>query len=217
MTTERIGILGTGDVGRVLGKGLAGIGHDVRIGSREPDSAKLREWKAAVGKNGSSGSFAEAASHGETVILATLWTGTESAIRLAGGAAAFGGKIVLDATNPLDFSTGRPRLSISGQDSAGEQVQRWLPGARVVKAFNCIGNAHMVKPSFPGGPPDMFIAGEDTQAKVRVGALCAELGFGVVDAGGIEASRYLEALAMLWIEYGIRNKSFNHAFKLLRK
>jgi 8-hydroxy-5-deazaflavin:NADPH oxidoreductase len=216
MDKTKIGILGTGDVGRVLGAGLAGLGHEVKIGSREPGSAKIMDWLAKVGPRGSAGTFAEAARFGEIVILATSWMGTESAIRLA-GPDSLAGKPVIDAVNPLEFSTGAPALAVGHTDSAGERVQRWLPKAKVVKAFNIVGNAHMVKPDFPGGPPDMFIAGNDEGAKQAVGALCQELGWPTIDLGGIEASRYLEPLAMVWITHMFRTKHGNHAFKLLRK
>ncbi len=216
MSLEKIGILGLGDVGQVLGAGFSAVGHDVKIGSREPGSARLKEWLTRVGARGSTGTFADAARFGDVVIVATHWAGTENALRLA-GADSFAGKTVIDTTNPLDFSTGVPTLAVGHTDSAGERVQRWLPGARVVKAFNIVGNPHMVKPSFPGGPPDMFIAGNDAGAKKTVSALCEELGWPTIDLGSIEASRYLEPLAMVWITHFSRTKSGNHAFKLLRK
>jgi len=216
MAKSKIGILGTGDVGRALGAGLCALGHEVQIGSREPWSDKLREWKGKAGPLASTGSFAEAASFGELVILATLWAGTENALRLA-GPEALAGKPLVDTTNPLDFSTGAPRLSVGHTDSAGEQVQRWAPRAQVVKAFNTVGSRHMVKPAFPGGPPDMFLCGNDEGAKRTVTALCDELGWPAVDLGGIEMSRYLEPLAMVWITYFFRTKTGNHALKLLRR
>lgn len=216
MTKTKIGILGTGDVGRMLGAGLCALGHEVKIGSREPGSEKLREWRSKAGPLASTGTFAEAAAFGDLAILATLWSGTEAALRLA-NPDNLAGKPVIDATNPLDFSTGAPRLSIGHTDSAGEQVQRWLPRAHVVKAFNGVGNQHMVKPEFPGGPPDMFLCGNDESAKRAVTALCAELGWPTVDLGGIEASRYLEPLAMVWITHYFRTRSGNHALRLLRK
>lgn len=216
MAKTKIGILGTGDVGRTLGAGLAALGHEVKVGSREPASDKLREWKGKAGPLASTGTFAEAAGFGDLVVLATLWSGTENALRLA-GADALAGKPVIDTTNPLDFSSGIPRLSLGHTDSAGEQVQRWLPRARVVKAFNSVGSPHMVKPAFPGGPPDMFLCGNDEGAKRTVEALCGELGWPTIDLGGIEASRYLEPLAMVWITHYFRTKTGNHAMKLLRK
>ena len=212
----RIGVLGSGDVGRVLGAGLAGLGHDVKLGSRDPGQEKLTAWSKETGPKASTGTFAEVAEFGEIVILATLWTGTKSALDLA-GVKNLEGKVLIDATNPLDVSSMPPGFLVSGQDSAGEQVQRWVPGANVVKAFNTISNQHMVKPSFPGGPPDLFICGNDDGAKASVAGLGKELGWSVVDMGGIQSARYLESLAMLWILYYFKTRNENHAFKLLKK
>jgi predicted dinucleotide-binding enzyme len=213
----RIGILGTGDVGRVLGAGFSALGHEVKIGSRDPGQEKVREWLRKAGPKAFAGTFAEAAAFGEIAVLATLWLGTENAVRLC-GAQNLAGKIVIDTTNPLDFSAGgAPRLAVGHTDSAGENVQRWLPGSRVVKAFNHVGNAHMVNPRFPGGPPDMFICGNDAGAKETVTGLLQAFGWSVVDIGGIEGARLLEPLAMIWIIHGFRTGAWNHAFKLLYK
>jgi predicted dinucleotide-binding enzyme len=219
MTMERlkIGVLGTGDVGRALGSGLVALGHEVKMGSRDPKGEKVTRWIAQAGAAASGGTFAEAAAFGEVVVLATLWAGTRNAIDLA-GPANLAEKVVIDTTNPLDFSRGMPpRLAIGHTDSAGEQVQRWLPGARVVKAFNCVGNAHMVNPSFPGGKPDMFICGNDEPAKKTVSDLCAALGWPAIDIGAIDAARYLEPLSMVWVSILVKYGTSNHAFALLRK
>jgi predicted dinucleotide-binding enzyme len=213
----RIGILGSGEVGRALGKAFAGLGHEVKIGSRDPGKVELAEWVRTAGAAASAGTFEEAAAFGEVAVLATLWSGTESALRLA-GAENLRGKVVIDATNPLVFAPGKPPgLALGHTDSGGEQVQRWLPGARVVKAFNTVGHAHMVQPDFPGGPPDMFICGNDDDARRQVGDICRQFGWSVVDLGGIEGARLLEPLCILWVLHGIRSSSWNHAFKLLRK
>jgi predicted dinucleotide-binding enzyme len=212
----KIGILGTGDVGRALGTGFVKHGHEVKIGSREAGNEKAEAWRQQAGDKASTGTFAEAASFGEIVVLATLWTGTENALRLAGHE-NLAGKTVIDTTNPLDFSTGAPRLAVGFDTSAGEQIQAWVPGAHVVKAFNMVGNAHMVDPQFPGGPPDMIIAGNDAGAKQAVTDILKDFGWGVVDLGGIESSRYLEPLAMVWILHYFQTKNGNHAFKLLHK
>jgi predicted dinucleotide-binding enzyme len=212
----KIGILGTGDVGRALGSGFVKHGHEVKIGSREAGNEKAEAWRQQAGGKASTGTFAEAASFGEIVVLATLWTGTENALRLAGHE-NLAGKTVIDTTNPLDFSTGAPRLAVGFDTSAGEQIQAWVPGAHVVKAFNMVGNAHMVDPQFPGGPPDMVIAGNDAGAKQAVTDILKDFGWGVVDLGGIESSRYLEPLAMVWILHYFQTKNGNHAFKLLHK
>jgi predicted dinucleotide-binding enzyme len=212
MKNARIGILGSGDVGRALAAGFAGLGHDVKIGSRDPQ--KLAEWASTAGPHVSTGTFAETAQFGDIVVLATLGVATEEAIRLA-GIDAFDGKVVIDTTNPLDFSTGKPQLSIGHTDSLGEVIQRLLPRARVVKAFNTVGNALMVNPQLPGGPPDMFICGNDEDAKKIVAQICAHFGWGVVDLGGVESSRYLEPMCLAWVLHGIRSGGWMHAFKLL--
>lgn len=213
----KIGILGTGDVGQALGIGFAKLGHEVKMGSRDPNQEKVKAWVNKAGAKTSAGTFAEAAAYGELAVLCTIWTGAENAIRLA-GPDHLAGKVVIDTTNPLDFSAGiPPKLSVGHTDSAGEQVQRWLPNSRVVKAFNIVGSAHMFKPEFSGGPPDMFICGDDDQAKATVTDLLQAFGWSVIDIGGIECARYLEPLAMVWIRHFFRVNSVNHAFKLLRK
>ncbi len=213
----KIGILGTGDVGQALGIGFAKLGHEVKMGSRDPNQEKVKAWVNKAGAKTSAGTFAEAAAYGELAVLCTIWTGAENAIRLA-GPDHLAGKVVIDTTNPLDFSAGiPPKLSVGHTDSAGEHIQRWLPNSRVVKAFNIVGSAHMFKPEFPGGPPDMFICGDDDQAKATVTDLLQAFGWSVIDIGGIECARYLEPLAMVWIRHFFRVNSVNHAFKLLRK
>jgi predicted dinucleotide-binding enzyme len=213
----RIGILGTGDVGRALGTGFISRGHQVRLGGRDAKNEKAHAWVAKHGSNASAGSFRDAAEFGELVVLATLWTGTENALRLADPKHCVG-KVVIDVTNPLLFAPGElPRLALGHTDSGGEQVQRWLPGARVVKAFNIVGNAHMVDPDFPGGPPDMFICGDDPEANATVAGICASFGWPAIDIGGLSGARVLEPMCILWVMYGIRAGSWNHAFKLLRK
>src|SRR4051812_26447720 len=211
-----IGIIGTGIVGQALASGFVKHGHPVLLGAREPGNQKAREWANSAGADASTGTFADAARFGEIVIVATLWSGTENALRLA-GADALAGKVVIDATNPLDFSTGRPTLAIGHTDSGGEHVQRWLPDSRVVKAFNIVGNANMIDPAFPDGPPTMLIAGDDDSAKRAVTDILTEFGWETIDLGGIEQSRYLEPIAMAWVSAGMRTGNWNSAFKLLRK
>ncbi|MFP5246429.1 MAG: NADPH-dependent F420 reductase [Thermoanaerobaculia bacterium] len=214
MHQVRIGVLGSGDVGRVLAAGFVGLGHEVKVGSRDPQ--KLAQWADAAGSRASTGTFEEAARFGDILVLATLGVATADAIRMA-GTQNFGGKVVIDTTNPLDFSKGMPpTLSVGHTDSLGEQVQRLIPDARVVKAFNTVGNAHMVNPRLPGGPPDMFLCGNDDDAKKIVSQICEHFGWGAVDLGGIESSRYLEPMCLVWVLYGARTNTWNHAFKLLR-
>jgi hypothetical protein len=212
----KIGILGTGDVGRALGKGFVTLGHEVKMGAREANNEKAVSWAQEMGPQASAGTFAETAAFGEIVVLATLGVANESVVQIA-GPANFRGKAVIDATNPLDFSGGRPKLAAMADGSGGEQVQRLLPGAHVVKAFNTVGNAFFFRPDLPGGPPDMFICGNDAEAKKKVTEILSDFGWGTVDVGGIGASHYLEAMCMVWVDYGIGSGTWNHAFKLLRK
>ncbi len=214
----RMAMLGTGPVGQVLASGLVSLGHQVKMGSRDAKNDKAREWATRNGPRASQGTFADAAAFGDVCFLATSWSGTENAIRLA-GPERLAGKVVVDATNPLRFSGNgnAPTLAIGHTDSGGEQIQRWLPKAKVVKAFNIVGNMHMVKPQFPGGPPDMFICGDDAGAKRIVTEVCEALGWPAIDVGGIEGARLLEPLAMLWITHGFRTGAWAHAFKLLRR
>jgi hypothetical protein len=210
-------MLGTGDVGKALGEGFIALGHPVKMGARDARNPKATAWAKEAGAKASVGTFADAASFGEIVVLATLGVANESALKLA-GPENLRGKVVIDATNPLDFSGGMPpTLAVSGHDSAGEQVQRLLTGAYVVKAFNTVGNAFMFRPDFPGGPPDMFIAGNSDEAKKTVADILKDFGWGVVDLGGIESSRYLEAMCMVWVLSAMRANNWNQAFKMLRK
>jgi hypothetical protein len=124
--------------------------------------------------------------------------------------------VLVDATNPLDAAAGAPRLFVGHTDSLGEQVQRAAAGARVVKAYNTVGNALMVDPRLPGGPPSMFIGGDDEAAKATVAGLLRDTGWDVVDLGGIEASRWLEPMCMAWVAHGVRTGTWGHAFRLLR-
>lgn len=213
----RIGILGTGDVGRALGDGFLALGHEVKMGSRDAGNEKGAAWARKSGPRASIGTFEESARFGDVVLVATLWSGTENALRLA-GPENLEGKVVIDTTNPLTFAPGEPpSLALGHTDSAGEQVQRWLPSARVVKAFNIVGNQFMFRPQFPGGPPDMFICGNDPAAKLVVTEILKAFGWPAIDIGGIDGARLLEPLCLLWIRYGTQSGTWAHAFKLLRK
>jgi 8-hydroxy-5-deazaflavin:NADPH oxidoreductase len=196
----RVAILGTGEVGKSLAAGFKKHGHDVRLGHRDPKEP-----------------YAAAARFGEIAVLATPWSGTQNAITLA-DPKNLAGKVVIDVSNPLKFEEGKPpALAVRGDDSGGEQVQRWLPQSKVVKAFNTVGHTLMVNPQIPGGPPDMFIAGNDAGAKQTVTQICKQFGWPVTDIGGIEGSRLLEPLAMLWVVVGFKLNRWEQAWKLLHK
>jgi len=209
----KVGILGTGDVGQSLGRGFLSLGHEVMLAGREQNSPKAAEWVKKMGGKASQGSFGQAAAFGEWVVLATLGTASESAIRLA-GTQNFRGKIVLDATNPLD-SAKMPMVLWGPGESAGEKNQRLIPDARLVKAFNTTGNGLFFRPKFSEGIADMFICGNDAAAKETVGALCKEFGWNPVDVGGIELAHYLEAMCTVWVVSAMKLNNFKIAYKLV--
>ena len=216
LAESRVGVLGSGEVGRRLAAGFQSRGHAVMIGSRDPGKPELREWLSGDGAGVNAGTFEQAAVHGELLVLAVLGSAAQDAIAEA-GLENFGGKVVIDAMNPLDFAGGfPPRLSITGEDSLGERVQRTLPEAKVVKAFNTIGNPYFVDPSFSEGQPTMLIAGNDESAKRTVTNVLNDFGWSdVVDIGGIESSRELEAICIAWVKIGGARGAWDHGFKLL--
>ena len=215
MEITSIGVLGSGQVGRVLAAGFRERGHEVAIGTRAPeDNDDLIAW--AAGEDGVAvGSFAAVAEGADIVVLATAGVAVEEAISLA-GPHNFTGKVVIDVTNPLDFSSGGPELAVGHTDSGGESVQRTIPGASVVKAFNTVGNGLFVEPDLPGEPPTMFIAGDDADAKQTVTDALADFGWRALDVGGIEQSRQLESLCLLWVAVGqARGGHWDHAITLV--
>jgi len=211
----KIGIIGSGSVAQVLGSGFLSKGHEVMLGTR--DASKLGAWLTEAGKGASVGSFEEAAKFGEIVFLSVPGTALESAIELAGHK-NLSGKTVIDITNPMDFSQGTPpRFTATVGNSLGEKVQRLLPDANVVKAFNSIGVAVMTDPDFNGEKATHFIAGDSDEAKAEATRLIREFGWEVTDVGGIDQAFFLEALASLWVNYAFRSNNWNQAFKLLRR
>jgi hypothetical protein len=204
----KVGILGSGDVAKALGTGFVTLGHEVRLGSRTADNPKTVAWAKGTNGKGSTGTFADTASFG---------VATPEAIRSA-GVSHFDGKVVIDTTNPLAFSAqGVPSLAFGHTTSAGEQNQKLVPNAHVVKAFNIVGNSLMFRPTLPNGPADMFICGNDARAKKQVETILHEFGWpSVLDVGGIEASRELESLCVLWVKSAVALGNFNVAFRLLR-
>jgi predicted dinucleotide-binding enzyme len=213
----KVGILGTGDVGRALGRGFVATGHQVKMGARTAGHEKAMAWVAEMGRQASEGTFADAARFGEIVVFATLGVANPEVVK-AIGPNTVAGKVVIDVTNPLDFSKGfPPDLAIKGDDSGGETLQRLIPEAKVVKAFNIVNNALMFRPDLPGGPPDMFIAGDDAAAKATVTVILNDFGWpNVIDFGGIRASRWLEAMCIAWVLACSASGNWRQAFKLLK-
>ncbi|HEX9311045.1 MAG TPA: NAD(P)-binding domain-containing protein [Gemmatimonadaceae bacterium] len=197
----KIGILGTGVVGKTLGTKLVALGHDVRMGSRSAGGEKATAWVKEVGGKSSEGTFADAAAHGELVFNCTSGMASLEALKAA-GARNLQNKILVDVANPLDFSKGMPpALSVCNTDSLAEQIQRAFPGARVVKSLNTVTTAVMVDPSLIPGAHAMFVSGNDAAAKAQVVALLRS-GFGwneIVDLGDISGARAQEMILPLWL------------------
>lgn len=214
----KVGIMGTGDVGRTLASAFITLGHEVKLGAREAANEKAAAWTKQAGPQGSQGTFADAAGFADIAVLATHGIANVEVLKAA-GAERLAGKVLIDTTNPLDFSKGMPpRLAVGHIDSGGEVVQRAVPGARVVKAFNIVGHESMFRPEYVGGPPDMLICGNDADAKKQVTSILHDFGWAeVVDFGGIDASRCLEPLCLAWVLYGAKTGQRNHALKMLRK
>jgi len=173
----KIGVLGTGEVGRTLATGFLGLGHSVILSAREKGNEVAKAWLAGIKQphKASISDFADCVKNSDLLVLAVKWDGAQNALQLA-GPANFRGKVVIDATNPVTMESGRFVLTIGHSDSAGERVQKWIPEAHVVKAFNSVGNAFFVNPQF-GTKPTMFIAGDNQDAKAKVSALLESMGW----------------------------------------
>ncbi len=210
----KVGILGSGDVAKVLAGGFLKYGHDVMLGTRTP--AKLEGW-AAQNPKARIGSFDDAAKFAELVVLAVKGTVAADALRAA-SVVNLSKKPVIDATNPIaDIppSNGVLRFFTSLDESLMERLQSEFGNARFVKAFNSVGNACMVDPKFKGGKPTMFICGNDEAAKKIVSGILDQFGWETADMGKAEAARAIEPLCMLWCIPGFLRNDWVHAFKLL--
>ncbi len=196
----RIGILGTGVVGQTLGTRLVQLGHDVKLGARTSTNEKAAKWVSETGTHASHGTFAEAAAFGEIVFNCTGGMVSLEALKAA-GADNLRDKTLIDVSNPLDFSRGMPpTLSVCNTDSVGEQIQAAFPNAKVVKALNTMNAQVMVNPSLVPDDHDVFICGNDTDAKSRVTELLRSFGWrSIINLGDISASRGMEMILPIWL------------------
>jgi predicted dinucleotide-binding enzyme len=197
----KIAVLGTGMVGETIASKLVALGHEVKMGSRSANNEKAAAWVKKAGAKASQGTFADAAAFGEILFNCTLGSGSLEALEAA-GKQNLTGKILVDLSNPLDFSKGMPpSLFTPSNDSLGERIQRAFPELKVVKTLNTINANVMVEPSRIPGEHAVFVSGNDADAKARVKQILTE-GFGwkqVIDLGDITTSRGTESYLMLWI------------------
>jgi predicted dinucleotide-binding enzyme len=213
----RVGILGSAAVGQALGKAFLTEGHEVMIGTRDTSKESLVKWQKQ-NPSAKLGSFADTAKFGELLVLAVSGDVAESAIELA-GQENFSNKVVIDATNPIAKAppeNGVLKFFTSLDRSLMEDLQKILPNARFVKAFNSVGNAVMYKPNFSGTKPTMFICGNDEGAKKTVTEILDAFGHETEDMGKAEAARAIEPLCILWCIPGFLRNQWTHAFKLLK-
>ncbi len=214
----KIGVIGSGIVGRVLATAFLKEGHPVMLGTRDVQKEEVVKWKNENG-GGLTGNFAETAAFGDLLVLAVSGGVVKEAVTQA-GKDHFSGKVVIDATNPISSEApvhGVLKFFTTMEESLMEQIQQIIPEAKLVKAFNCVGNAFMYKPGFADGVPTMFICGNDDEAKKTVEAILERFGWETEDMGKIEASRAIEPLCMLWCIPGFLKNQWQHAFKLLKK
>jgi 8-hydroxy-5-deazaflavin:NADPH oxidoreductase len=214
---KKVGIIGSGIVGQVLANGFARHGYQVMIGTNNP--SKHAGLKQKTGGKVEIGNFEATAKFGEILVLATKGSAAMDALRSA-GIAHLQGKTILDTTNPIADAppvNGVLKFFTTLDDSLMERLQKAVPGADFVKAFSCVGNAHMVNPDFGGTRPSMFICGNSAPAKAEVTAILEQFGHEVEDMGAVEAARAIEPLCILWCIPGFQRNEWTHAFKLLRK
>jgi len=214
----KIGVIGSGPVGLTLAHGFLNEGHEVMLGTSQPDKPKTVEWKQ---KNPTAkiNSFHATAAFADIIVLAVKGAAALEALEKAGRENLID-KIVIDSTNPIDTNIppkdGVLSYFTSPDQSLMETLQLEHPDAKFVKAFNTVGNPIMYKPDFKEGRPTMLIAGNDKEAKTTVHSILESFGWEVEDMGSSTAARAVEMMAMIWCVPGFLNNSWTHAFKLLR-
>jgi hypothetical protein len=214
----KIAVLGTGMVGKAIGTKLVQLGHNVKMGSRTTNNEKAAEWVKANGANSSQGTFADAAAFGELLFNCTSGMASLEVLKLA-GANNLSGKVLIDISNPLDFSKGMPpTLSVCNADSLGEQIQRAFPEVKVVKTLNTMNCNIMVNPSLVPGSHDVFVCGNDAGAKSKVTEILKNW-FGwksVIDLGDITSARGVEMMRPIWIRLMGVLQTPNFNYKIVR-
>jgi predicted dinucleotide-binding enzyme len=189
------------------------------LGTRDVNKEEVVKW-LSQNPAAKAGSFSDTATFGEIILLATSGDITPQVIS-SSGIENFDGKVVIDATNPIDHTrspvNGVLPYFTNSDESLMERLQKMLPKAKLVKAFNSVGNAYMYKPDFGGEKPTMFICGNDEHAKKTVTGILDSFGWETEDMGKVEAARPIEALCILWCIPGFIRGQWTHAFRLLKK
>jgi 8-hydroxy-5-deazaflavin:NADPH oxidoreductase len=198
----KIAVLGTGSVGNAIGSKLVALGHEVVMGSRTAGNEKATKWVSENGPKASNGTFADAASKSELIVLATNGGATLDIVKLA-GTANFTGKVVIDISNPLDFSKGMPPTLLpefNNTTSLSEEVQKLIPDAHVVKTWNTMNAGLMVNPGMLQDSGTIFISGNSADAKATVKGILEAVGWKhILDLGDATAARGAEQVVILWV------------------
>lgn len=216
----KIAVLGTGVVGAAIGSRLIELGHEVKMGSRTPDNEKAQTWAAKQNKNASHGAFADAAAFaGEFIFNCTQGVASLDVLKQA-GEMNLNGKILIDVSNPLDFSKGMPpTLAVVNTDSLGEQIQRTFPKLKVVKTLNTMNCQIMVRPSLVSGRHHVFMSGNEASAKESVKEILRSFGWsdsGMIDLGDITTARGTEMMLPIWIRLWSALGSADFNFAIVR-
>ena len=216
---KKIGVLGTGMVGQTIGSKLIQLGYQVKMGSRSATNEKAVEWVNTNGANASAGTFEEAAKFGELIFNCTKGDITLEVFKMA-GTQNFDGKTIIDIANPLDFSKGMPPSLIpeySNTNSLGEEIQKLLPNANVVKTLNMVNCEVMVDAKKSGGDPTMFMCGNSAEAKAEVKTILNQFNWNdIIDLGDITTARGTEMLLPIWLRTWMATGNGYFAFKIVQ-
>lgn len=213
----KIGIIGSGVVGKTLAKAFTSEGHTVTLGTRNTSKEDVVKFNKGTGI--AVADFENTAANAELIVLCTKGSAAEEALKIA-GTKNISGKIIIDTTNPIEEAppvNGALKYFTPANESLMEQLQKLAPDAKFVKTFNSVGNAVMYKPNYAEGKPTMFICGNDDEAKKTVTGILTSFGWETEDMGKAELAGSIESLCILWCAKGFNNGMWNHAFKLLKK
>jgi predicted dinucleotide-binding enzyme len=213
------GVFGTGAVGKTIATKLIQLGYKVMMGSRTAANEKAIAWVASNGKDASTGTFKDTAKFADIIFNCTKGEAALDIFKQA-GIENFKNKTIIDVSNPLDFSKGMPPSLISSYtntNSLGEEIQKLLPDANVVKTLNTVNCEVMVDPKKSGGDPTMFISGNNAEAKEKVKSLLNQFGWNdIIDLGDITTARGAEMLLPIWLRIFMATGNGYFAFKIIR-
>lgn len=218
---SKIGVLGTGMVGQAIASRLVGKGYEVSMGSRSAENEKAVAFAEKYGDRADNGTFADAARFADEIVFnCTNGHASITALELA-GAGNLKGKIIIDVANPLDFTHGMPpKLLFCNEDSLGEQIQHHFPDSKVIKSLNTMNCEIMLHPESISGDHNVFVCGNDADARMKVAGLLEEFGWkaeNIIDLGDITAARGTEMLLPLWLRLFSKIGTVEFNFNIVRK